>query len=99
MNSRSLQFVWTFHALERLAERGLTREDVEGAVHDEHPTRETNPGKADWRIDTGRIVVLYDCPDKRDIDVIRIVTAWPKRRRDQRHLKSAFDKPRGNQEQ
>lgn len=70
MNNGSFRFVWTFHALERLTERGLTREDVEQAVGDEHPIRKANSGEADWRVDTGRIVVLYDCPDKGDINTI-----------------------------
>lgn len=78
--------VWTAHALERLTERGLTRETVEQAVRDLHPTRETNAGEADRRIDAGRYV-LYDHPDGDDVDAIRIITAWPKRRKRRRHLK------------
>jgi hypothetical protein len=97
MNSGSFRFVWTFHALERLSERGLTREDVEQAVRDEHPIREANSGEADWRVDTGRMAVLYDYPDKDDINTIRIVTAWPKRRRDQHRLKFAFENPEGRE--
>lgn len=84
----ALTLVWTAHALERLPERGLTRNMVEQAVRELHPTREPNQGEADWRIDAGRFFVLYDHPDGNDIDVIRIITAWPKRRKRRRHLKS-----------
>jgi hypothetical protein len=99
MDAGSPRFIWTFHALDRLPKRGLTREEVERAVRDGHPIRETNAGEADWRIDAGGIVVLYDHPDKDDINAIRIVTAWPKRRRRRRHLKLAFDNLESNPQQ
>jgi len=47
--------------------------------------REPNQGEAAWRLDAGRFVVLYDHPHAMDIDAVRIVTVWTKRRRP-RHL-------------
>jgi hypothetical protein len=85
------RFEWTFHALERLTERGLTRELVERTVRERHQLREPNIGEADWRIDAGRFVVLYDHPDKGDMNAIRIVTAWSKRRKRRGHLRLVDD--------
>lgn len=45
-------FVWTDHALVRLAERGLTRSEVEDAVREAHEARLANVGQADWLIAT-----------------------------------------------
>lgn len=42
------RFIWTFHAEDRLLERGLTRAQVERAVRELHPLRETNAGDAQW---------------------------------------------------
>jgi hypothetical protein len=68
---------------------------VEQAVRELHPTREPNEGEADWRIDTGRFFVLYDHPDGDNMDVVRIITAWPKRGKHRRHLKSINDENEG----
>ena len=81
------RFTWTFHAEDRLPQRGLTRVQVERAVRELHPLRETNDGEAEWRIDAGRFVVVYDHPAGGDIDAVRIVSAWAKRRRHRRHLR------------
>lgn len=83
-------FTWTIHAEERLSERGLTRERVEQAVRELHPIRETNDGEAEWRVDAGRFVVVYDHPDDEDIDAIRIISAWPKRRRPRRRSSASY---------
>ena len=83
----ALEFIWTIHALERLAERGLTRDGVEQAVRRLDPLREPNDGDADWRVDASSFVVLYDHPAGENMDAIRIITAWPKRRRRNQHLK------------
>jgi hypothetical protein len=83
----ALTIAWTQHALERLPERGLTRSAVERAVRDGHAVHGANDGDADWRIDAGPFVVLYDQPINGYVDAIRIVTAWPKRRKRQRNLK------------
>jgi hypothetical protein len=84
-------FVWTVHALERLHERGLTRETVERTVRESHAARQTNTGAADWRIDAGSFFVLYDHPVGNDMDVARIITVWPKRRKRRQHLKLVSD--------
>jgi hypothetical protein len=83
----ALEFLWTSHALKRLSERGLTRRAAEQAVRDLHPLRVPNDGAADWRIDANRISVLYDHPVANKTNVVRIITAWPKRRERRRHLK------------
>jgi hypothetical protein len=82
------RFRWTLHAEDRLPQRGLTRATVERAVKEFHPIRVTNDGAAEWRIDAGRFVVVYDHPDDGDIDAVRIVSAWPKRRRKRRSPES-----------
>lgn len=81
------RFTWTFHAEDRLPERGLTRVQVERAVRELHPLREINDEEAQWRIDAGRFVVVYDHPAGEDIHAVRIVSAWAKRRRRRRHLR------------
>lgn len=81
------RITWTTHAEERLPQRGLTRARVERAVRTLHPTRETNEGEADWRVDAGRFVVVYDHPRGDDAGAIRIVSVWPKHRSRGRHLR------------
>lgn len=77
-------FNWTIHAEDRLPQRGLTRARVERAVRELHPIREANQGAAEWRVDAGRFVVVYDHPDDDDIDAVRIVSVWSKRKRKRR---------------
>lgn len=83
--------VWTVHALERLAERGLTRDVVEQAVRELHAVREQNDGEADWRIDASRFFVLYDHPDGSDTHKLRIITAWSEHRKYKRRLRAIGD--------
>jgi hypothetical protein len=78
------RFNWTIHAEDRLPQRGLTRARVEHAVRELHPIREANKGPAEWRVDAGRFVIVYDHPDGDDIDAVRIVSVWSKRRRKRR---------------
>ncbi len=78
------RFTWTIHAEERLLQRGLIQERVEHAVQTLHPIRESNEGVANWRIDAGTFVVVYDYPDGDDIGAARIVSAWIKRQRKRR---------------
>lgn len=73
------RITWTFHAEERLSQRGLTRARVERAVLELHPLREINKGRAAWRVDAGRFVVVYDRPA--GFDGIRIVSVWRKSQR------------------
>jgi hypothetical protein len=82
-----LSIFWTAHALKRLPERGLTRDMVERAVLENHVARESNVGEADWRVDAGRFLVVYDFPVGDNWNAIRIITAWPKRRNRRRNLK------------
>ncbi len=75
------RFVWTTHAADRLSERGLTWSTVEAAVRERHDMRTANDGEADWRLDTGRFVVIYDYDERVDVSVVRIVSVWHRRRR------------------
>ncbi len=72
------RITWTFHAEERLCQRGLTRERVEQAVRELHPIREINKGRAAWRVDAGSFVVVYD--RSAGVNSVRIVSVWVKRR-------------------
>lgn len=81
------RFIWTIHAEERLAQRGLTRARVERAIRELHSLRETNEGEAGWRLDAGHFVVVYDYPDHMNLDAVQIVSAWAKRRRGRPHLR------------
>jgi hypothetical protein len=78
------RFKWTIHAEDRLSQRGVTRVSVEHAVRELHPFRTNNQGAAEWRVDTGRLVVIYDHPAGGDVDMARIVSVWSKRQRRQR---------------
>lgn len=66
-------FKWTIHAEEPLPQRELTRARVERAVRELHALREDNQGAAEWRVDTGRFVVVYDHPYGDNVDAVRIV--------------------------
>jgi hypothetical protein len=65
-------------------QRGLTRSRVEDAVGTLHPTRETNDGEGEWRVDAGTFVVIYNHPDGADAGAVRIISTWVKRRRRRR---------------
>jgi hypothetical protein len=73
------RITWTFHAEERLSQRGLTRARVERAVQELHPIREINKGRAAWRVDAGGFVVVYD--RSAGLNGVRIVSVWRKRER------------------
>lgn len=75
------RFVWTDHARERLAERGLTRFEVEEAIRDAHEGREPNEDGADWLItaitQSGiEIEAVYDHPYRGDESTVRLVSVW-----------------------
>jgi hypothetical protein len=58
---------------------GLTRADLEDAVLEGYDRRVRNVGAADWRLELGRLVILYNHPDARDATTARIVTVWRRR--------------------
>lgn len=73
------RFQWTFHAEQRLAERGLGRHEIELAVR--LGKHEPNFGPADWRTgevraDGLRFVVVFDYPAEDDPGAACIVSAW-----------------------
>lgn len=76
-----LRFVWTDHAVLRLARRRLERSDVEEAIRASHDERRVNEGEADWLVKGMtplgvRIEAIYDHPVGDDETTIRIVSAW-----------------------
>lgn len=80
---------WTSHALRRMAQRGLMREEVEGVIRQGHAARALNRGEADWRLygvrsDGRRFAVVYDHPVLGDPTAARIVSVWVLRDRVQR---------------
>jgi hypothetical protein len=82
------RFIWTVHAQDRAAERGLNRFDVEAVVREGHKSRQQNRGPGDWRVNgthpDGQIfVVIYDHPALADTGLARIVTLWRARSRAQ----------------
>jgi hypothetical protein len=75
------RFVWTEHAILRLAHRRLKRSDVEKAIRGSHDERKVNDGEADWLVEGMtplgvRIEAIYDHPLGNDETAIRIVSAW-----------------------
>jgi hypothetical protein len=84
------RFIWTEHAEERLRDRKLTKGVVERAIREAHPLRQVNRGQADWRLVFGRFVVVYDHPDGEDIDAVRIVSVWTRRRGPRLRLISGY---------
>jgi len=67
---------WTDHAFVKAATLGFSRGDVEQAVIRNHDARRRNRGTAVWRVTVGRLVVLYDHPDRGDSSTARIITLW-----------------------
>lgn len=75
------RFIWTEHAILRLAKRRLERSDVEEAILASHDEREANEGEADWLIQAMtplgvRIEAIYDHPIGNDDSAVRVVSAW-----------------------
>jgi hypothetical protein len=65
------------HALEQLANRGLSAEQVADAVLNSHDRRRRNPHSADWVVRARGIVAAYNWPDGEDQTTAYIVSAWP----------------------
>lgn len=75
------EFIWTDHALDRIAERGVTRSEVQAAIREAHEDRVSNLGRADWLVATTtesgiRIEAIYDHPYRGDEITARIVSVW-----------------------
>ena len=77
---------WTTHArrrLSRLRKHGVGEAEIEAVIRSEHDYRETNSGKADWRVtltddDGRRFAVVYDHPDGNNRSRARVVTVFHK---------------------
>lgn len=75
------RFIWTDHALFRIAQRHLARFEVEDAIRDAHDERTPNDGQADWLMSAslpsgGHIEAIYDHPVRRDTTLVRVVSVW-----------------------
>ena len=74
-----IRVAWTDHALVKARALGVAQADIEAAVLEGHPARRRNAGAARWRVSSGRLVVLYDHPDRDDESTARVVTLWRRR--------------------
>lgn len=70
---------WTEHALVKAGLLGIARADMERWVLDGHHARARNAGAGEWRVQVGRMVVVYNHPDRGDEHSARIVTVWRQR--------------------
>lgn len=70
---------WTAHALAKVEILGIDRTRVERAVLESDHFRRPNSGAAAWRINAGRLVIVYEHPDQGDPSAARIVTVWRRR--------------------
>jgi hypothetical protein len=67
----------TDHAAWRAGRRGIGPDEVESIVLEEHGRgRADRAGAAAWRVDRGRIVVLYDWPVDGDEATALVRTVW-----------------------
>jgi hypothetical protein len=71
--------IWTDHALDKAALLAIASSDVERLVVQRHRWRRRNTGSADWRLTSGRLVILYNHPNHGDASAARIVTLWRQR--------------------
>jgi hypothetical protein len=68
---------FTDHAAWRAERRGIGLEDAESIVLEQHERRRSNrAGNAAWRVERGRIVVLYDWPIGDDEATALVRTVW-----------------------
>lgn len=70
---------WTAHALVKVEVLGIDATQVERSVLEYDAVRRPNPGSAGWRVDAGRLVIVYEHPDGEDPSAARIVTLWRRR--------------------
>jgi hypothetical protein len=67
---------FTDHAAERAERYAVPYSEVADAVLEEHHRRRSNPGAAEWQIQRGRLVVVYDWPTEGDETTARVVSLW-----------------------
>ncbi len=65
------------HAIEQLARRGLSAEQVADAVLNSHDRRRRNPRSADWLLRARGVVAAYNWPDGDDVATAYVVSVWP----------------------
>jgi hypothetical protein len=86
-----MKFEWTFHALDRCAERNVRKGRVEEVIETEGTLREHNDGDGDWQLpllnqDGEKCEVVYIHPDGDETIalVITILRIRNRRRRSRR---------------
>ena len=67
---------FTDHAAERASQYGVPYEEAVDAVLEEHSSRRRNPGRANWQVRRGRLVVVYDWPVMGDSTLALIRSLW-----------------------
>lgn len=67
---------WTLHARAKAERERFVPTDVEDAILREHERRERNPGRADWLLAVGRLVIVYDWPVEGDGVRARVISLW-----------------------
>jgi mRNA-degrading endonuclease RelE of RelBE toxin-antitoxin system len=55
---------------------GISYADVAELVLTGHEHRRRNRGSGDWRLRSGRLVVIYNWPDGDEVITARVVTVW-----------------------
>lgn len=68
--------VFTEHAADRAARYDIPYVQVSDAIVDKHGQRVRNPGAGEWQIRAGRLVVVYNWPERGDPVSARVVTLW-----------------------
>jgi hypothetical protein len=74
--SRPHRVAFADHAAERAQQYAVPYNEVSDVVLEEHPRRRSNPGEADWQVQRGRLVVVYDWPDANDEVTARVASLW-----------------------
>lgn len=64
------------HAAERADQYDVPYEEAADADLEGHSSRRRNAGRANWQVQRGRLVVVYDWPVQGDPTLARIRSLW-----------------------